>query len=117
MLAERFLLSGSEQDLRVFASCARGTSKRCWMWSTIWPGPGFAKMLMVLLQACAAEARWQHPMLWYTLSWLAHHWGRNSNRTSTRPKPRQHPRATAFPARLEEMIVLEDAIRRNPTER
>lgn len=114
MMAERFLLSGSEQDLRVFVASLELDFQTLLdvVYDLAWSG--LREDALVLLQACAAEARWQHPMFWYTHSWLASSLGQEQLSNQHAAQAEAASPRYCFPARLEEMIVLEDAIRRNP---
>ena len=53
-------------------------------------------------------------MLWYTLSWLAFSLGDEQQSRHDADQAETASPRYCFPARLEEMIVLEDAIARNP---
>ena len=54
-------------------------------------------------------------MLWYALSWLAASLGREQESRCYAAQAEAASPRYCFPARLEEMIVLEDAIKRNPS--
>ena len=63
---------GKEKDRDTFFLPRwRETFRRCSMWASTWPGADLPKDAFVLLQACSNAGGWEHPMLWYTLSWLA----------------------------------------------
>jgi tetratricopeptide (TPR) repeat protein len=68
-----------------------------------------------LLQAYRREAQWEHPMLWYTLSWLAALLGHKRQSRQYAAKAEAASPRYCFPARLDEMLVLEAAIERNPS--
>jgi len=67
-----------------------------------------------LLEAAASLAP-NHPMLHYTRSWLAAQLSQPGQSIQQAAQAEAAPPDYCFPARLEEMIVLEDAIRRNPS--
>lgn len=113
--AERFLLSRNEQALRDYVAALDGDVQTLLDvgYDLIWSGlrdDGHA-----LLQACCKEGKFEHPMLWYTLSWLASLSGREDDSNQIAALAEAAPSRYCFPARLEEMIVLEDAVRRNPS--
>ena len=69
----------------------------------------------LLLEACSRSGEWHHPMLWYTLSWLAAALHKDARAGEYLAKAEASSPRYCFPARLEEMIVLKSAIARNPT--
>ncbi len=113
-MAEQFLLMRNAEDLRHFVSALEGDVQSLLdvVYDLAWSGLG--DEAADLLQACIREARWDQPMLWYTLSWLCSmiEHQQESNEYAARAEAAS-PRY-CFPARLEEMIVLEAAIARNP---
>jgi tetratricopeptide (TPR) repeat protein len=115
MLAEQFLLTGKDKDRDTFLAALEGDVQTLLDVSFDLAWCGLPKDAFVLLQACSNAGGWEYPMLWYTLSWLATALNRKTAAfeflaTAEAASPRY-----CFPARLEEMIVLEDSIRRNPS--
>jgi tetratricopeptide (TPR) repeat protein len=114
-LAEQFLLSREKQDLCAFISALEGDVQTLLdvsfdlAWSGL-RGEGYA-----LLHACSQEGSFEHPMVWYTLSWLDAAAGRNEQASQYAAKAEASSPRYCFPARLEEMVVLEDAVQRNPS--
>jgi tetratricopeptide (TPR) repeat protein len=114
-LAERFLLSSKQRDLLEYISLLEGDFQTlldvCYdlAWS------GLREDAYTLLQACVQEAKWEQPMLWYSLSWLACSLGQEQESVQFAAKAEAASPRYCFPARLEEMIVLEDAVQRNPS--
>ena len=113
-MAEKYLLTRSDEELRAFVSTLDGDIQTLLdvVYDLAWAG--LYGDAADLLQACIGEARWDHPMLWYTLSWLCSLTGREEEagehaRCAEAASPRY-----CFPARLEEMIVLEHATAHNP---
>ncbi len=114
MMAERFLLSREPTNLRDFVHALAGDVQTLLdlAYELAWSGQREAALL--LLESTCDTADLDHPMLGYTLAWLAVQLGREAE------GPRFIGRAEAasplycFPARLEEMIVLEDTIARSP---
>jgi len=115
MMAETFLLSRNEEDLHAFVCALDGDVQTLLdvAYDLAWSGLG--EDAFALLQACGREAGWKHPMLWYTLSWLSSSLGQEQQANEYAAKAEAADSRYCFPARLEEMIVLEDAIRRNPS--
>jgi tetratricopeptide (TPR) repeat protein len=115
MMAEQFLLTGKEKDRDAFVAALEGDIQTLLDVSFDLAWSGLQKDALVLLQACCNAVKWEYPLLWYTLSWLASALNRKTAAfeylvTAEAASPRY-----CFPARLEEMIVLEDAVRRNPS--
>ena len=114
-LAVRFLLGSKQGDLLEFVSSLQGDFQTlldvCYdlAWS------GLREDAYTLLEACVQAANWDQPMLWYSLSWLACSLGQAQESVQFAAKAEAAPPRYCFPARLEEMIVLEDAVRRNPS--
>src|SRR3984885_4450853 len=114
-MVERFLLTGKEKDRDAFVAALEGDIQTLLDVSFDLAWSGLQKDALVLLQACCDAGKWEYPLLWYTLSWLASALNRKTAAfeylvTAEAASPRY-----CFPARLEEMIVLEDAVRRNPS--
>lgn len=112
-MAERLLLSGSQKDLKAFVDALEGDVQTLLDVTYDLAWSGLRRDAFRLLRSCTEVAGIQYPMVWYTLAWLAgsiDHAGAadlvdQAERCATR---------YCFPARLEEMIVLEDAIERKP---
>jgi tetratricopeptide (TPR) repeat protein len=115
MMAERFLLSRAEQDLRAYVNALEGDVQTLLdvSYDLVWSG--LREDANVLLQACICNACGEHPMLWYTLSWLASSMGDEQQARKYADQAEAACTHYCFPARLEEMIVLEDTVRRNPS--
>jgi tetratricopeptide (TPR) repeat protein len=115
MMVERFLLSREQQDLGEYLAALEGDVQTLLDVAYDLAWSGLRQDAFELLEACTREANWEHPMLWYTLSWLAF----SLNLEQQASQYLTHAEACSprycFPARLEEMIVLEDVIERNPS--
>jgi tetratricopeptide (TPR) repeat protein len=114
-LAERFLLSREKQDLRAYISALEGDVQTLLDvgFDLAWSGlreDGYA-----LLYACSQEGSCDHPIVLYTLSWLAAAAGQLHEASQFAALAEATTPQYCFPSRLEEMIVLEDAVKRNPS--
>ena len=114
MMAEQFLLTNDQHDLRSFVSALDGDSQTLLdvAYELVWSG--LREDAYALLQALIREGPWEHPILWYTISWLAASLRHEQESRDAADRAEAASPHYCFPARLEEMIVLEDAIRRNP---
>ena len=113
-LAERFLISRDKHDLREYITALEGDVQTLLDVSYDLAWSGLREDAYSLMLACVQEAKYEHPMLWYTLSWLAGGLGQEQESAQYAAKAEAASPRYCFPARLEEMIVLEDAVRRNP---
>jgi tetratricopeptide (TPR) repeat protein len=113
-MAERYLLTRSEEDIAGFAS-ALGDDIQTLLdvaYDLAWSG--LHDDAFTLIEACCRQAAFEHPMLFYTLSWLAWLLAREEESDSYATRGEAASPLYCFPARLEEMIVLEHAVKRNP---
>ena len=119
MLVERYLLSTRKEDRDALLRVLDGDVQTLLDLAFDLAWSGLAEDALILLRECKAEEQFQYPMVGYTLAWLAA--GLDSGTqmaayvqrclaTAEKVSPRY-----CFPARLEEMIVLKEAIARNPT--
>ncbi len=114
-MAERYLLTRSDEDLAAFVSALENDIQTLLDVAYDLAWTGLRDDAFTLIEACCRQGAFEHPMLFYTLSWLA--WLLEREEVSNMyavcaeaASPRH-----CFPARLEEMIVLEHVIRRSPT--
>ncbi len=114
MLAELFLLSPSDSARDALIGALDGDVQTLLDIAFDLAWSGLQQDALLLLQLCGDSNSLESPMLWYTLAWLAAglqqsqqaaEWLRRAEASSSR---------YCFPARLEEMIVLESAIAQNP---
>jgi tetratricopeptide (TPR) repeat protein len=113
-LAERFLLSRTGDDLQVFVTAFDGDVQTLLdiTFELAWCGLGEDAFL--LLERVRDAADFDHPMIGYTLAWLAGGHGHDADAARFISDAEAASPLYCFPARLEEMIVLEDAIARRP---
>ena len=115
MMAERFLLSRADQHLRQFVAALEGDIQTLLDVAYDLDWSGLREDAYALLQACRRQVRWEHPILLYTLSRLASLLGQVQQSSEYAAEAEAAPTRYCFPARLEEMIVLENAVRMNET--
>jgi tetratricopeptide (TPR) repeat protein len=115
MMAERWFLSGDSQDLRAFVAALEGDVQTLLDVGFELAWSGLHDDAFSLLQGCSRETGWEHPILWYTLSWLAVPLGLDELASEYATRAEAAPSRSCFPARLEEMMALEGAIKRNPS--
>ncbi len=114
MMAERFLLTRSEDDRIVFVTALDGDQQTLLDVAFDLAWSGSAADALFLLEACNRDGSSNYPMLWYAHSWLASSMGDSAKAADSAEKAEHAPSLYCFPARLEEMIVLESAIGRHP---
>lgn len=113
--AERFLLTHDEQDLTAFIKMLEGDVQALLDVVFDLAESGLHADASALLGDCQLREQWDYPMTWYTLSWLS---GLLNNENQSNEYITNAEAASSrycFPARLEEMIVLQDVIQRNPS--
>jgi tetratricopeptide (TPR) repeat protein len=114
MLAERFLLTRSDEDFAALVTGLEGDFQTLLDVAFDLAWSGAQEEAALLLEACAQAERWDHPMLWYTLAWLAAAPVKKAKAAEFTAKAEAANSRYCFPARMEEMIVLESTITRNP---
>jgi len=114
MMAEQFLLTRSDADLAEF--CAQlGNDVQTLLDVTFdlaWSG--LRADALELLVACMRHAGFEYPIALYTASWLASRLDREEEAAEFARRGEAVSPHFCFPARLEEMLVLEYAVRLNP---
>lgn len=115
LMAEQFLLTREDRDLQAFQSALAGDVQTLLDVAYDLAWSGLREDALVLLESCAPLPSCDYPVFWYTLSWLAAKLDRDAQARQYAQKAEAAPSLYCFPARLEEMIVLEDCLRRNPS--
>jgi tetratricopeptide (TPR) repeat protein len=112
--AELFLLNNQELELNGFLEALEGDGQTLLdvVFDLAWSG--LKDDAMQLLQAVLNASPLEHPMLWYTLGWLAASLGQEQLAAEAGTRAEAASPLYCFPARIEEMIVLEDTLRRQP---
>lgn len=114
MMAERVLLGRENEDLRAYLAALEGDVQTLLDVGYDLAWSGLRDDAFFLLQACRGEAGYEYPMLAYTLAWLAALLGREKDASQFLDAAEKASPRYCFPARIEEMIVLEDCLRRRP---
>lgn len=114
MLAERFLLSRNQADLDAFVKALEGDVQTLLDVAYGLDSAGLRDDAFLLLASACRSASFDHPMIGYTLGWLAARTGSAADAIKFIERAETASPLYCFPARLEEMVVLEDAITRRP---
>ena len=111
MQAERFLLNN---QVAGFLDALEGDAQSLLdvVFDLAWSG--LKDEAILLLQAVLSASSFNHPMLWYTLGWLAASLGEEQLAAEAHTRAEAASPLYCFPARIEEMIVLEDTLLRQP---
>jgi tetratricopeptide (TPR) repeat protein len=115
MMAERFLLARSEANLHAFVAALEDDIQTLLDVGYDLAWSGLEDDAFALLQACSEQGAREHPMLLYTLAWLAALLGQEQSGHAYAARAEAASSRYCFPARLEEMIVLEHAIEHHPS--
>jgi tetratricopeptide (TPR) repeat protein len=114
-MAELYLLDGSEQALQAFERALQGDVQTLLDVSFDIAWSGFHQDALTLLKACADRGKCNYPMVWYAMSWHADALHQKALAATFLANAEKCPTKYCFPARLEELIILESALQRNPT--
>lgn len=112
-MAEGVLLDRDGKKLRAFLDRLEGNVQVLLDLGYDLAWAGLREDAFFLLQACRDEAGFEYPMVGYTLSWLAALLGKDKEAQEFLHAAESASPRYCFPARLEEMIVLEDCLRRH----
>ncbi len=113
-MAEQYLLTRSGTDLNAFLAALDGDVQTLLDVAYDLAWSGLRIDAFDLLDASSREEHWDYPVLWYTLAWLGSLLGRERECVAYIDRAEAASPIYCFPARLEEMIVLEFAVWRNP---
>ncbi|HZD51131.1 MAG TPA: DUF5107 domain-containing protein, partial [Silvibacterium sp.] len=114
MKAEALLLSPTVEARDIFLTALEGDTQTLLDVAYDLAWCGMRRDAFHLLAECADEPVADYPMIWYTLSWLASSFGEEERATEYVAKAEAASPLYCFPARIEEMIVLEHAVRSQP---
>ena len=105
--AERILLNTEAQEVQGYLKALEGDAQTLLdvVFDLVWSG--LEDDAILLLQVLLSASSLQHPMLWYTLGWLAASLGQEQLAAEARTRAEAASPLYCFPARIEEMIVLE----------
>jgi tetratricopeptide (TPR) repeat protein len=112
--AGQYLLSREERELDRFCADLEGDVQTLLDVAFDLAWSGLTQDAFDFLDACAGRIKADYPMVGYVLSWLAYRLGKRDQATQYLLRAEAASPRFCFPARIEEMVVLEDAIRRNP---
>ena len=112
-MAERFLLNREDTALRAYCAALDGDVQTHLDVAFDLAWGALRGDALILLEACCGEAALQHPMVFYTLAWLAAGQGRTTQAAEYMAQAEAASPLYCFPARVEEMLVLEDCLRRH----
>jgi tetratricopeptide (TPR) repeat protein len=114
MVAERYLLTRAGADRDALFAALEGDVQTLLdiSYDLAWSGDRAGASL--LLECSAEKPGFGHPMIRYTQSWIYATAGMEQASNEAAAKAEGASPRYCFPARLEEMIVLEDCIRRYP---
>lgn len=114
MIAERYLLSRDEGDLHAFVHALESDVQTLLDVAYELAWSGLREDALLLLHSAAEAGRFDHPMIGYTLAWLFAQFGRRAESRHFIDRAEAASPLYCFPARLEEMIVLQQAIAQRP---
>lgn len=114
VMAERVLLTRESEQVKTFLAALDGDVQTLLDVGYDLAWSGLREDALFLLQAFSSEPCSGYPMLGYTLSWLAAMLGHEGESRQFAEAGESASSHYCFPARLEEMIVLEDCLRRRP---
>ena len=114
MLAERFLLNRNPERLKTWIGSLEGDVQTLLDVAYELAWSGLREDAFLLLESTSEAAHLDHPMIASTLGWLAAEFGCAADPFRYVQRAEAASPLYCFPARLEEMIVLEDTIARCP---
>lgn len=114
LMAEKFLLTRDNSDLAAF--CARLEHDVQTLLDVTYDlsWSGLRADALELLTACIDALGFDYPVAWYTASWLASALQKEKDAQEFARRAEAASPQLCFPSRLEEMIVLQHALERNP---
>ena len=114
MMAERFLLTRNKADLSEFCTKLGNDVQTLLDVTFDLAWSGMFSDAQELLTSCITESGFDYPIALYIASWLASLLHKEGEQAEFARRAEAASPHLCFPARLEEMIVLECAIQRNP---
>jgi tetratricopeptide (TPR) repeat protein len=111
---EMYLLTKNERDLCKFTSLMRGYVHTYIEYALDYAAAGLYEEGSQLLSYCIADDKNVYPIVYYTLGYFASHSGHREDALNYYIKASEMSPDKCFPNRIEEVNILQDAIRLNP---
>ncbi|MDR2814021.1 MAG: DUF5107 domain-containing protein [Prevotellaceae bacterium] len=115
-LFEKYLLTGSEADFQYFLSSMRGAVHTYIEYALDYAAAGLYEEAAQLLSCAVAGSGPAYPMAYYALGYFASRCGNEPAAADYYRKASAMPPDRCFPNRVEEVNILKDAIRVNPSD-
>ncbi len=111
---EKYLLTGSDADLRELKTLMRGAVHSYIEYTLDFADAGLRNEAEQFLSLCIDDENRVYPMVYYLLGWLASDSGDEQKARQLYEKAAGMSPDKCFPNRIEEVVILEDAIRLCP---
>lgn len=115
-LFEKYLLTGDEKDLRNFCSLMRGAVHTYIEYALDYASSGFYKEAIRLLSGVIKNPDRVYPMVYYALGYFSSCSGDEKRALEYYRKAARMCPDKCFPNRVEEVLILQDALRLNPSD-
>lgn len=115
-LFERYLLTNDQNHLQTFLSLMRGATHTYIEYALDYASAGFYKEASQLLSCAITNPEEVYPMVYYALGYFASSSGDEQEALEYYRKASQMRPDRCFPNRIDEVNILKDAIRLNPTD-
>jgi tetratricopeptide (TPR) repeat protein len=113
---EKYLITGKQEDLNELKTRMRGAVHVYIEYALDYAWAGMYEEAAQLLASCIEDGKNVYPMVYYALGWFASLSGNDAKATHWHIRASQMPPDKCFPNRIEEINMLEDAIRLNPSD-
>lgn len=116
VLYEKYLLSGNEKDLEIFRELLRDNVHNYLEYALDYAQTGQFKEAIALLELFLENKQSVYPPVFYFLGWYHEKNGNPATADACYQSGQKMPGDYCFPNRLEEVIVLQAAMRSNPAD-
>ncbi len=113
---EKYLLTGEERDHQDFTSLMRGAVHTYIEYALDYASCGFYTESMQLLSGVIKNPDQVYPMVYYALGYFASRSGEDEKALEYHLKAARMCPGKCFPNRVEEILILQDALRVNPSD-